>query len=295
MNLLGIPVLLAGWVLAAFDGTASLKDQLSRKGAGALARAAMSQGDARRGAIVFYQPQLLCATCHIDDKSGAGLGPPLTAPGKSIAGAEIVEAILEPSKTIRKGYETVVIVTKQGKTLTGRLLEERPDVVVLREGDPAGKSIIIARADIDERNDKGPSLMPEGLVNLLGSRQEFLDLVRYLIEVGERGPARALELRPDPAAIGRVALPEYENNLDHAGLIAGFDSLSFRRGQKIYERVCATVTAPRTGPAHCRRRSGSHRVRSRMGLTLFGCIKLSLAASARCRRRPGWCRGRNMT
>ncbi len=80
---------------------------------------------------------------------------------------------------------------------TGRLLEERPD------GDRAArvcvrrKSITIARADIDERRDKGPSLMPEGLVNQLGSRQQFLDLVRYLIEIADRGPARALELRPD--------------------------------------------------------------------------------------------------
>ena len=223
-------------------------------------------------------------------KSGEGLGPDLTMLGKTVTGAELVEAILEPSKTIRKGYETVTVVTKEGKTLTGRLLEDRPDAVVLREAAPEGKSITIARADIDERRDKGPSLMPEGLVNQLGSRQDFLDLVRYLIEIAERGPARALELRPDPAVIGLAPLPEYENDLDHAGIIAGLDAASFERGRQIYDASAPTATARRTVPARCLRRSGSLRARSRTALTRIGCIRLSRAASARCRRRPGWCR-----
>ena len=124
------------------------------------------------------------------ERRGEGLGPDLAAVGKTgPAGADLVEAILEPSKTIRKGYETVTVVTKDGKTLTGRLIEERPEAIVLREAAPEGKPITIARAEIDERRDNGPSLMPAGLVNQLGSRQEFLDLVRYLIEIAERGPA----------------------------------------------------------------------------------------------------------
>ncbi len=239
MIAVGIPVLVACFGLGANDGTPTLKEQLSREGAAVLARAAMSEGDARRGAIVFYQPQLLCATCHVQGKSGETLGPDLATLGKTVTGPELVEAILEPSKTIRKGYETLTVVTKDGKTLTGRLLEERPDAVVLRDPDPQGKSITIPRSEIDERRDKGPSLMPEGFANQLGSRQDFVDLVRYLIEIAQGGPARALELRPDPAAIGLAPLPEYENDLDHAGLIAGLDRRSFERGHRIYERVCA--------------------------------------------------------
>jgi putative heme-binding domain-containing protein len=257
----GIPVLLAGFVLAVFDGTTTLNEQLSREGALALARAAMSQGDPRRGAIVFYQPQLICATCHVEGKCALELGPDLTVLGKTVTAAELVEAILDPSKTIRKGYETITIVTKEGKTLAGRVVEDRPDAVVLREPKPQGKSITIARADIDERRDKGPSLMPEGLVNQLGSRQDFLDLVRYVIEIAERGPSRALELRPDPAAIGLAPLPDYENDLDHAGLIGGLDGASFERGQQIYERVCAnchgTKDRPGSLPSSIRFASGA--------------------------------------
>ncbi len=36
--------------------------------------------------------------------------------------------------------------------------------------------------------------MPEGLVNILSGRQEFLDLARYLMEIAEKGPERVAPL-----------------------------------------------------------------------------------------------------
>ena len=49
--------------------------------------------------------------------------------------------------------------------------------------------------------------MPAGQVNQLNSRQQFLDLIRYLIEIRDRGPARALELQP-PQTLLPFPLPE---------------------------------------------------------------------------------------
>ncbi len=235
----GMPALLAAIVFNALPQSATLEEQLTREGTRALAGAAVTQGDARRGAIVFYQPHLLCASCHEKGGRGEGLGPDLATLGKIVQPHELVEAILEPSKTIRKGYETVTVVTKDGKTLTGRLVEDRPDAVVLREPAPDGRTFKLPRAEIDARRDNGPSIMPAGLVNQLGSRQDFVDLVRYLIEIARAGPARALELRPDPALIGAAPLPEYEKELDHAAIIAGLDARHYQRGAKIYDRVCA--------------------------------------------------------
>ena len=260
MMLVGIPALLAGSAIRCFRwADRRCKEQLSREGAAALAKAAVSQGDARRGAIVFYQPQLLCASCHRQGRDAVkGLGPTWRRSARRSAGAELVEAILEPSKTIRKGYETVTVVTKEGKTLTGRLVEERPDAVVLRESAPQGKSITIARAEIDERHDKGPSLMPEGLVNQLGSRQEFLDLVRYLIEIADRGPARALELRPDsgPDRAGTVARVRERSRPRRDHRRSGRRELRARPSRSTIASA-PTVTAPRIAPARCRRRSDS--------------------------------------
>ena len=293
MILVGIRMLLAGFLLAPEDGTTTLAHSFPARVQLPWRRAAAADGDPRRGAIAFYQPQLLCTGCHVQGKSEAGVGPDLTAPGKAMTGAELVEAILEPSKTIRQGYETITIVTKAGKTLTGRLVEERPDAVVVREPSAQSKPVTIAAADIDERHNKGPSLMPEGLVNQLGSRRDFLDLVRYLIAIAEGGPARAAELRPDPESIGLAPLPEYENDLDHVGLITSLDAASFDRGRQIYDRVFANCHGTKDPRGHCPRLCGSLRVRSRTGQTRIGCTRLSLAGSGRCRRRPGWCRFRN--
>ena len=79
-----------------------------------LARDARRQGDARRGALVFYQPALICTKCHLSEPAGtlAPFGPDLTTLGKDVPDTALIEAILEPSKTIRKGFETVTIIRR---------------------------------------------------------------------------------------------------------------------------------------------------------------------------------------
>ena len=137
--------------------------------------------------------------------------------------------------------------------------------------------------------------MPAGLVNILGSRQQFLDLVRYLIEIAEQGPARARALRPDPALVS-PPLPDYERRLDHAGMIAGLGPKDFRRGEAIYRPRLRQL--PRhQGPARfaADRRSASPPRRSRTAAIPTPCIARSPTASARWRRRPGWSPGRSTT
>ncbi len=206
-------------------------------------------GDARRGALVFYQPALTCTRCHVNEQAEAPptLGPDLATLGKGVSDVELVEAILEPSKVIRKGYEPVTIATDDGRTVTGLLVEERPDAVVLRDPARDGKPITIARERIEQQSRGGASIMPAGLINALGSRQQFLDLVCYLIEIAEQGPARAAALRPDPALVS-PPLPDYEHRIDHAGMIAGLGPENFRRGEVIYRRVCANCHGTQDQP-----------------------------------------------
>ena len=71
---------------------------------------------------------------------------------------------------------------------------------VLRDPGQDGKLVTISKRKIDEQKMSPVSIMPEGLVNQLSNRQQFLDLVKFLIEIAQQGPARALELRPDDAA-----------------------------------------------------------------------------------------------
>ena len=226
-----------------------LDQQLRREDPSALARDARRLGDARRGALVFYQPALTCTRCHVNERADAPptLGPDLAALGKEVPDVELVEAILEPSKAIKKGYEPITIATDDGRTITGLLVEERPDAVVLRDPGQDGKPITIARGRIEQQSRRGPSIMPAGLVNALGSRQQFLDLLRYLMEIAEHGPARARALRPDPALVS-PPLPDYERRLDHAGMIAGLGPKNFQRGEAIYGRVCANCHGTKDQP-----------------------------------------------
>ena len=185
-------------------------------------------------------------------------------------------------RSIKKGYETVTIATDDGRTITGLLVEERPDAVVLRDPAQDGKPVTIARDRIEERRKDGPSLMPAGLVNALASRQQFLDLVRYLMEIAEYGPARARALRPDPALVGapaaRVRAPARPRRADRR---PGPGRAS-ARGEAIYNRVCANCHGTKDQPGSLpnrpavRLRGAQERQRSRTA-----CIARSPTASAR--------------
>jgi putative heme-binding domain-containing protein len=248
-------ILLAARLIATEGGPPSvggpdaLDHRLRREDPAVLARDARRLGDARRGALVFYQPALTCTRCHVGERADAPapLGPDLAAMGRGVSDVALVESILEPSKAIKAGFETVTIATADGRTVTGLLAEERPDAVVLRDPARGGRPLAITRDRIEQRSRGGPSLMPAGLVNALGSRQQFLDLVRYLMEIAESGPARARALRPDPALVA-PPLPEYERRLDHAGLIAESGAGPLRRGAAIYRRVCANCHGTRDQP-----------------------------------------------
>jgi len=219
--------------------TQTLQQRLLQEDVAALAKAARDRGDPSRGAQVFYRNDLACTRCHTAGDEMLRLGPDLAVTRKDATDASLVESLLLPSKVIKKGFETIVIATTDGRTILGILAEDRPDAVVLRDTTQIGRTISVSKGLIEQRNDKGPSTMPDGLANLLSSRQEFLDLARYLIEIAEQGPDRARELRPAAALFAPQPLPAYESDIDHAGLIRSCDAKSLGRGEAIYNRVCA--------------------------------------------------------
>jgi len=221
----------------ALPGLASqLEARLLADDPATLADDAKKFGDAKRGAVLFYQPQMACLKCHAVTGESP-LGPVLSEKRNEATDEALVEAVLRPSKQIRKGFETTIVVLNNGKSLTGLLVEETPQRVVVREGRADGKLFPIERSTIDELVKRPVSIMPAGQVNQLASRQQFLDLIRYLIEIRDGGPLKAKELEP-PAHLYQIRIPEYENDIDHAGLIASLDDSAFKRGEAIYNRLC---------------------------------------------------------
>ncbi|MBP86891.1 MAG: heme-binding protein [Planctomycetaceae bacterium] len=216
---------------------ATLEEQLVAESPQDLAQAARELGDAKRGAILFYQPYMACTKCHVNGRP-ATLGPDLTKSEEPRSDLHLIESVLTPSRVIRKGFDSVTVVTTDGKQLVGVVTKDADKHLMLREATGNTRQITLPRDTIDEVLKNTQSIMPAGQVNQLASRQQFLDLTRYLMEISEHGLQRARELEPPPSAYAARPLPEYEKEIDHAGMIRDLNGDSLKRGAAIYNRLC---------------------------------------------------------
>ena len=226
------------WSVAQVSGQ-TLEEQLLRENVQDLADSVKKLGDAQRGAILFFQPHMACGKCHsVSETQQNLLGPNLAAIDKKTTDVELIESVLLPSKSIRKGYESVTILTEDGQTISGLVVDKTNAKISIRELTKLGEITTIAADQVETEKKNQLSMMPASQVNQLTSRQQFLDLVRYLQAVRDGGYARASELQPS-ASLLAVKLPEYEAHLDHAGLIRSWNKGTMKRGEAIYKRVCA--------------------------------------------------------
>lgn len=189
-------VVFAGLVLSCLGiaGRSALAQPLSEKlrseTAESLAVAARERGSAVRGAVLFPLQKIGCANCHAPGNDRL-LGPDLTKLGESVTDTHLVESLLHPSKVIRKGFETATVVTVAGQTVSGRILEDSPGKVVLRETSDKRRLVTIGKRSIEQVVQNKTSSMPANLVDQLKDRGQFLDLVRYLMEISSAGTGQA--------------------------------------------------------------------------------------------------------
>ncbi|MBM3954147.1 MAG: c-type cytochrome [Planctomycetes bacterium] len=117
-----------------------------------------------------------CGTCHRLFGTGGQIGPDLTSHDRGDPRALLVH-VVQPSATIREGYETTVIVTGDGRVLSGFVVEEDPGIVVLRLAD--GRTESLPREVIEDLQRSPESIMPTGLLADY-SPQQVRDLFAYL-------------------------------------------------------------------------------------------------------------------
>lgn len=142
------------------------------------------RGDAARGEAVFRRPDQQCLKCHAIGGAGGQVGPDLSSVGASAQIDYLIESVLLPNKAIKENYHSLVINTNDGQALTGVLLRRNDTEVVLRSAED--QEVAVALSDINQEA-PGASLMPAGLVDML-TRDEVVDLVRFLSELGKVGP-----------------------------------------------------------------------------------------------------------
>ena len=195
-------------------------------------------GDAKRGGVAFFQVYLSCSKCHsVGDKENP-LGPDLTQLGDKATDQYLLESVLNPSKVIKKGFDAVTLVTVEGKQVAGLIESQSDDLIVLNDVSRPGVELKFSAEDVDEIIVSKTSIMPKGQVNQLTGRQQFLDLMKYLMEIRDGGKERAAQLQPPPSLYAARPLPEYETNLDHRGILSDLNQESYKRGEAIYNRLC---------------------------------------------------------
>ncbi len=153
-------------------------EELTSERMAELVAAVQARGDARRGAEQFRK--LDCFQCHAVAGSGGQLGPDLTSIGGSAQIDYLIDSNYFPSKAIKEGYNSLLVETKDGDFYSGIKITETDTELILR--DTTEDQLRIPLDTIDTREDGG-SLMPTGLADSL-LENEFLDLIRYLSELG---------------------------------------------------------------------------------------------------------------
>jgi putative membrane-bound dehydrogenase-like protein len=137
----------------------------------------MSQGDVRRGHAVFYSSKASCSACHRLGYAGGKVGPDLSSIGEIRTERDLLESILYPSLSFVRSYEPVLIITVDGRTLNGNVIDQSPtEYVVATDAD---HQVRVLREEVEEMHPSTVSTMPSGLDQQL-TTQQLADLVAFL-------------------------------------------------------------------------------------------------------------------
>ncbi len=130
-----------------------------------------------------------CIVCHRFAGDGGATGPDLTQLAGRFLLKDMAEAIVDPSKVVSDQFKATIVETKDGKSYTGKLINDTKDSITLViDPENATKTVEIKKADIEEQQASATSLMPKDLLKTL-NEDEALDLLAYLMSRGNPGDA----------------------------------------------------------------------------------------------------------
>jgi putative heme-binding domain-containing protein len=134
---------------------------------------ALSHADLRQGRGIFKQN---CAKCHKLFDDGELIGPVLTGAQRNNV-SYLLENIVDPNATVSKNYQLTIILTEDGRVVSGILLDQNDRTVTLRT---ATERLILSRDEVAEIRDSQLSMMPDSQLDVMRSDQ-VRDLIAYLM------------------------------------------------------------------------------------------------------------------
>ncbi len=120
--------------------------------------------------------QKTCLVCHKLYGEGADVGPDLTGIGRSTLDA-LLANVIDPNQVIGKGYENVEVETRDGRSVSGRLIENSATQIKLLSSGP--KEEVLAKSDLASMRTSELSVMPEGLEQMPDA--DFRNLILYVL------------------------------------------------------------------------------------------------------------------
>jgi putative heme-binding domain-containing protein len=136
---------------------------------------ATNPGDPSRGRTLF-EGKGQCLSCHRVAGSGAFAGPDLTEIGATRRRADLETSLLDPNAEIRQENRTLRATGRDGKAITGTLLNQ--DTYSLQILDATGKLVSLPKASLRDFEIMTTSPMPSYKDKL--TPQELADVVSYL-------------------------------------------------------------------------------------------------------------------
>ena len=125
----------------------------------------------------LFETTATCAKCHKVRGAGKEVGPDLSEIGGKLSKEALFISILDPSAGISHNYETYLIELASGNVLSGIVLSQTDEVVLLKTKEAIEKSI--KKEDIELMKKSETSLMPADLVKTITQKQ-LADIVDYL-------------------------------------------------------------------------------------------------------------------
>ncbi len=136
------------------------------------------QGDIGRGRALFLAGTAAqCKNCHRAGDQGGKVGPELSHIGGKLSRAQLLDKLLEPSKTVDPKFVAYLAQMKNGKSVQGILVSQTDREVVLH--DIEDKLVRIPAADLEHLIKQSRSLMPDQLLRDLTAEQGA-DLLAFL-------------------------------------------------------------------------------------------------------------------
>ena len=150
-------------------------------------------GSAAHGKDLFYG-DANCSLCHMVEGKGGRVGPELTGVGGSRTRDAIIDSVRNPSRRLAWGltestkefpqeYETITVVTADGKQIKGVALNE--DNFSVQMMDSSENIYLLEKDKLKSFQKSRESLMPVYPPEVL-SDKDLDDIVAYLVSVGAK-------------------------------------------------------------------------------------------------------------